>query len=96
MCSCKLRRRAATALAQGLRSNRTLRQLNLAGVKGLDEAGAVALAGAVGCSKALTALNLAYVKLSDTAVDAVVEVSWFGWFCGGGVSGWCAWFESWN
>jgi hypothetical protein len=71
---CKLRRRAAAALAQGLRTNRTLRQLNLAGIRGLDEAGAVALADAVAHSKALTALNLAFVKLSDEAVDALTEV----------------------
>lgn len=74
VCRCKLRRRAAVALAQGLRANRTLRQLNLAGVRGLDEAGAVALAGAVSCSKALTALNLAFVKLSEEAVGALIEV----------------------
>lgn len=73
-CRCRLRRRAAAALAQGLRTNRTLRQLNLAGIKGLDEAGAVALAGAVACSKALTALNLAFVKFSDKAVEAFIEV----------------------
>jgi ABC-type transporter Mla MlaB component len=71
---CKLRRRAAAALAQGLRTNRTLRQLNLAGIRGLDEAGAVALADAVAHSKALTALNLAFVNLSEKAVDAVTEV----------------------
>jgi hypothetical protein len=47
----------------------------MAGVKGLDELGAVALAEAVSCSKALTALNLAFVKLNDKAVDAFVEVS---------------------
>jgi hypothetical protein len=81
VCRCKLRRRAAVALAQGLRTNRTLRQLNLAGVKGLDEAGAVALAGAVSCSKALTALNLAFVKLSEDAVGALIEVSCLGRLC---------------
>jgi hypothetical protein len=62
------------ALAQGLRINRTLRQLNLAGVKGLDDAGACALAGAVASSKVMTALNLAFVKLSAAAVDALVQV----------------------
>lgn len=71
---CKLRRRAAAALAQGLRTNRTLRQLNLAGIRGLDEAGAVALADAVAHSKALTSLNLAFVKLSEKAVNALTEV----------------------
>lgn len=71
---CKLRRRAAAALARGIRGNKTLRQLNLSGVRGLDEAGATALADAVGGSKALTALNLAFVKLSSNAVDALVQV----------------------
>jgi hypothetical protein len=74
-CRCKLRRRAAQALASGLRTNRTLRQLNLAGVRGLDESGAVALADAVACSKALTALNMAFVKLSERAMDALIDVS---------------------
>jgi len=79
---CKLRRRAAAALARGIHSNKTLRQLNLSGVRGLDEAGATALADAVRGSKALTALNLAFVKLSSTAVDALVHVRG-----GGGGSG---------
>ena len=61
--------------------NKTLRELNLCGVRGLDEAGAVALAGAVATSKVLTALNLAFVKLSDKAVDALVQVGVTVWRC---------------
>jgi hypothetical protein len=78
---CKLGRKAPRALAQGLRCNKTLRQLNLAGCKGLDEAGAGAIAAAVARSKVLTALNLAFVKLSSGAVDCLVQVGWCSWWC---------------
>lgn len=44
-----------------------------------SSSGAVALAAAVGSSKALTAVNLAFVKLSESAVDALVEVREAGW-----------------
>lgn len=71
---CKLSRRAPEALAQGLRSNRTLRQLNLAGSKGLDEAGGSAVAAAVAGSKVLSAVNLAFVKLGNAAIDSLVQV----------------------
>lgn len=71
---CKLRRKAPQVLAQGLRCNKTLRQLNLAGSKGLDDAGASALAAALACSKVLCALNLAFVKLSNGAIDSLVQV----------------------
>jgi hypothetical protein len=71
---CKLRRRAPQALAQGLRLNRTLRQLNLAGCQGLDDAGGAALTSALACSKVLAGINLAFVKLGAAAVDSLVQV----------------------
>jgi hypothetical protein len=73
-CRCKLRRGAPQALAQGLRLNRTLRQLNLAGCQGLDDAGAAALTSALACSKVLSGINLAFVKLGAAAVDSLVQV----------------------
>jgi hypothetical protein len=74
LCRCKLRRRAPQALAQGLRLNRTLRQLNLAGCQGLDDAGGSALTSALACSKVLAGINLAFVKLGAAAVDSLVQV----------------------
>ncbi|KAI8475977.1 MAG: hypothetical protein J3K34DRAFT_516896 [Monoraphidium minutum] len=64
------RRKACAALARGLKDNRTLRQLNLAGTD-LGEAGGVAVAEALRCSKALQYVNLAFCQLGAAAAEAL-------------------------
>ncbi|GBF95349.1 hypothetical protein Rsub_07777 [Raphidocelis subcapitata] len=64
------RRKACAALARGIRENRTLRQLNLAGTD-LGEAGSAAIAEALRHNKVLEFVNLAFCGLGTDAADCL-------------------------